>query len=599
MAEEFNPYYTFLGLDEELTSPSHYQLLRLQEQESDSEKIQAAAAKAATRVRSHRPGEHAAQWATLLDEIQAAKECLLDPTRRQEYEQKRGRPSGPRSAGPAEGRANPASYAPAMTFVATAEQNFAYPPGVGPAHIPPTAASSPAPPHSPSPQVYPNPAPHAPASAQPYGNPAPYVNPGPPSDPMAPVLPPMAAPMSPMAYAWTSAPTLPACPAVAPPVAPTPAHHLDPMAPVAFGARHEPMPEAQHRIVGFALPAAHDPAIPFATPAARVPAAAVAAVSVAQAVDPASELAELPSKPIAARPMAKRPAKLPLMLVLGGGGAVVVLAGLLIAWNMKGNSEPKENPLAVKDPTKPSTTPLSPEPEPRPKPVVVQPEPMPQPEPASEPEPKPAPDPEPEPVKPVPMPEPAPEPMPTAAELAQLAKLLKEAKTALGDFNFAEATPALEQAMQVARLPEHQALVKRLQTVGDMAKRFRQAIEAAIGKLDAGDVIKVGASTEAAIVETGPDKLIIRVAGQNRTYTFNELPIGLAAAMGERAMNPDDPKTKLFKGAYVFVDKRTQAPQLEKVKEWWEEAQTSGVDASELLQVLEDDYDFAPETSAE
>ena len=39
MAETFNPYYTFLGLDEELTSPSYYQLLRLKDHESDPDKI--------------------------------------------------------------------------------------------------------------------------------------------------------------------------------------------------------------------------------------------------------------------------------------------------------------------------------------------------------------------------------------------------------------------------------------------------------------------------------------------------------------------------------------------------------------------------------
>lgn len=585
MAEVFNPYYTFLGLDEELTSPNFYQLLRLKEQEGNLEKIQAAAAKAATRVRGHRPGEHAAEWAKLLDEIEAAKDCLLNATQRQAYDEKLGVHASPDTAPSASRPANPAPFVPALTFVPPPEQGFAYPPGAGPAYSTPAAHSQPA-------YNYP------PTTAAAPWNPASQAN------PMTPVLPAMAGPMSPVAYTWTNTPTPPMGPAVAPPIAPMTSHHLDPMAPVAFPARQEQPMEARPRIVGFAggaLQPGQDSPIPFATPAVTAPAAMATGVQVVHAVVPTAELAGLPTQAAFGRPIAKRPARFPLPLVLGAGAGVIVLGALLIAWGMSGNREPEKNPLAVKDPTTPGVTqPIQPSPEPRPEPrpeppIAVQPEPkMTEPEPMPEPESKPVePEvkPEPEPVKPKPKPEP--KPMPTAAELAELSRLMKEAKTALGDFNFDEATAALEQARGLARLPEHQAIVERLKIVGDMAKRFRQAIQESMGKLDAGDVIKVGTSTEAAIVETSPQKLVIRVAGQNRTYTLDDMPLGLAVNIGERALNTDDPKTKLFKGAYVFVDKRTEAMQLEKVKTWWEEAQDSGIDASDLLAILSDSYDFA------
>jgi hypothetical protein len=89
------------------------------------------------------------------------------------------------------------------------------------------------------------------------------------------------------------------------------------------------------------------------------------------------------------------------------------------------------------------------------------------------------------------------------------------------------------------------------------------------------------------------------VAGENRTYTLDDMPLGLAVNIGERALNTDDPKTKLFKGAYAFVDKRSDTPQFEKVKTWWEEAQDSGIDASELLATLADSYDFAGDETPE
>src|SRR4051812_47936644 len=95
MSDSFHPYYAFLGLDEELTSPSFYQLLRLKEGESDAGKITAAADKATTRVRGHRPGEHVVEWSNLLDEIQAARTCLLDPAQKAAYDQQSGVGSGP------------------------------------------------------------------------------------------------------------------------------------------------------------------------------------------------------------------------------------------------------------------------------------------------------------------------------------------------------------------------------------------------------------------------------------------------------------------------------------------------------------------------
>src|SRR5688572_5574624 len=85
MDEAFNPYYTFLGLDEEVTAPNYFQLLRLKESESDPARIAAAADKAAVRVRACRPGEHMAVWLKLLDEIKAARECLSDASSREPY----------------------------------------------------------------------------------------------------------------------------------------------------------------------------------------------------------------------------------------------------------------------------------------------------------------------------------------------------------------------------------------------------------------------------------------------------------------------------------------------------------------------------------
>src|SRR5689334_19336657 len=96
LANDFDPYREWLGLALD-RQPSYYELLSLAPGESDERQIKLAAEQAATKVRSFRPGPHARAWSQLLDEIQAAKECLCDPARRAQYdaERRRGQTSAP------------------------------------------------------------------------------------------------------------------------------------------------------------------------------------------------------------------------------------------------------------------------------------------------------------------------------------------------------------------------------------------------------------------------------------------------------------------------------------------------------------------------
>jgi hypothetical protein len=207
----------------------------------------------------------------------------------------------------------------------------------------------------------------------------------------------------------------------------------------------------------------------------------------------------------------------------------------------------------------------------------------------------------PEPTKPEPTkPEVKPEPTskPTPSELAEFAQLMKEAKAALGDFTFDEGEAALDKAERVAKLPEHQAKVQRLKQVADMAKKFRQAIEATMAKLEAGEVIKIG-NSEAAVVESNPNKIVLRMNGQNRSYTISDLPLGLAAGLGERSLDVNNPTTRLLKGSYVLLDKRADPSQIKKAKTWWEEAQLNGADIRELLPVFTDKYELEGEPAPE
>jgi hypothetical protein len=186
---------------------------------------------------------------------------------------------------------------------------------------------------------------------------------------------------------------------------------------------------------------------------------------------------------------------------------------------------------------------------------------------------------------------------PTREELIGLGKALTTAKAALSEQNFPEADRSLAKAETLAKLPEHQAKVGRLKILAAYVRQFRKAVEDSVKELEAGETFMVGSSTVVAIVETFPDKIIIRSAGANKTYLCQDLPPGLAVALAELRLDSADPVTRILKGAFVAVDKRSDSEDLEKAKTWWDEARLGGADIGDLPLVLSDSYDFSKEAA--
>jgi outer membrane biosynthesis protein TonB len=257
-----------------------------------------------------------------------------------------------------------------------------------------------------------------------------------------------------------------------------------------------------------------------------------------------------------------------------------------------------ENTIPAALPVRPATAlpePEAPETTPVPMPEPMPPAPMPAPEPTTTPAPAPTPEPAPPPTPtPAPAPTAVPDPGPPAVtrqDAIALGKSLTTAKIALGEQNFEEADKQLALAESLAKLPEHRAKLARLKEVAGYAKQFRTAIEQAVAELEAGETFKVGTSTMVVVVETFPDKIIIRSLGQNKTYPFPDLPVGLAVALADMKLETTAPENRVIKGAFLAVDKRGDSVALDKAKAYWEEAQLAGVDTSHLMPFLTDKYD--------
>lgn len=314
-------------------------------------------------------------------------------------------------------------------------------------------------------------------------------------------------------------------------------------------------------------PGAGDTTIPATTPPAQIPPVTTPAV-----LPPATT----PTTPLQPSPMQPTPTTVPPAIV-----PPTVLPSPAAPEMMDPDAPspqpvPETAPMIPETPTSPTT--------PMPETMVPAP---------AVPVPTTPPAPTPEPPAPVPTPEAAPAaPMVTAAELAALTKAVTDARDALSEAAFDEAQPHIEKAKQLAKLPEHQAVIDRLDRLANYSKQFYDAIGRGVSKMEAGEVFTVGTSTQVAVVETFSDRIIVRIAGQNRNYPFNELPAGLAVALADFSLDSSDPASRVVKGAYLVLNKKSDTDAIAKARTWWEEAQLSGTDLTDLMPALTEKYEF-------
>ena len=86
MAGAFDPYHRWLGISPKDQPPHHYRLLGVDAFEHDLDVIENAADRQMTHLRAHQSGKHADDSQRILNEISAARVCLLDPAKKAEYD---------------------------------------------------------------------------------------------------------------------------------------------------------------------------------------------------------------------------------------------------------------------------------------------------------------------------------------------------------------------------------------------------------------------------------------------------------------------------------------------------------------------------------
>ena len=86
MSDEFDPYRKWLGIPPEDRPPNHYRLLGIAIFEDDQDVISNAADRQMSHVRTFQGGKNSQLSQKILNELSAAKVCLLNSATKQEYD---------------------------------------------------------------------------------------------------------------------------------------------------------------------------------------------------------------------------------------------------------------------------------------------------------------------------------------------------------------------------------------------------------------------------------------------------------------------------------------------------------------------------------
>jgi len=597
--EPFDPYREWLDIRGGERPPDHYALLGLKPLESDPQAIANAADMRMARIRKIRPGTHLPDWGRLLDQLQAAKICLLDPHSKAAYDaslpkQMPSQPAAPQAPTPA----SPPSPTMATPPTLGGMWGSPSPTGSPPASTPSQGAA----PEQPS-SFFPDTPPAFTSQSAPQypGQYAPTTG----TQPQAPAQP--TTPIETTSYG---------------PVGPHPAggapgawDSATQMQPTSGWQPETPSWMSMRPPSGIPIP----PAGQFGQPAgASIPPAGQAAPMPTNAPpSPASPwdqpLATAPTPmtfPASASATLKKIAPtlaVIAVLLVAIGALAVVLKNLVFSpapepvqvgmaqtnetdrdgRGMPG-SDPSERPAnliesktsqgplpktsvpeepAVKTPTDPAVDPPEPvdprPPEPRP----VEPDP---PEPAN-----------PSPTDPNP-PQPAnPEAAVDAGKQAAFTQAASAARLSMSEHDLATAAEHLESAAANAQTPEERQQAVRLQTMLGYLKEFWEGMRQSVAQLGAAEEL-VLKTTRVAVVDSSREVLVVRAAGQNRSWRIENMPMSITMAIFNKSFRKDA-TSKVLLGTFLAVDPdgdRAYARQL------WREAAQQGFDLGDLMEEL-------------
>jgi len=174
-----------------------------------------------------------------------------------------------------------------------------------------------------------------------------------------------------------------------------------------------------------------------------------------------------------------------------------------------------------------------------------------------------------------------PQPAEDAAKRAAFKKAVSNVRFLMSDRDLAAARAQLKTAEANAQSQADQDQVARLDALLQNLTAFWNEVRKAVAGLQPGTEL-MGRNSQAIVVETSREELVVRSEGQVHRMSIQKLPTWLVLAVVAE-IDTNAPSAKLLLGAFLAVEPggdRARARQL------WQEAARGGIDVSNLLPEL-------------
>lgn len=173
---------------------------------------------------------------------------------------------------------------------------------------------------------------------------------------------------------------------------------------------------------------------------------------------------------------------------------------------------------------------------------------------------------------------------------------MKQAREDIEAKKFDAFEKAISQAVESAVTADGQAQAARLDQLGQLYRIYVEAFEEAKKKARGTTSIKVG-NAEYSIVETSPEKVILRAKGKNQTHEWSKLNFGLAVAFSDLGLSATEPTDLAARAVFFSLDpfyrEAAQSNDLvqKRIDGWFEKSLGKGNVRADLKQALTDKYE--------
>ena len=182
----------------------------------------------------------------------------------------------------------------------------------------------------------------------------------------------------------------------------------------------------------------------------------------------------------------------------------------------------------------------------------------------------------------------------SAEERRQWTDAMLAARMAIGQQQFSEVAAQLDSLGRLAKTKLQSQQLARLVTLNQLAQRFRQALDKALANMGAAETFSFGNSNLASFVEVSAERVILRIEGRNQTFAMPELPIELAFAIVDMAMDREHPTSLAAKGAFMLVHPTSQGDDraIERARQMMANAVAAQAVPQDMQQAMQDDFEL-------